>query len=266
MSGVAGSTARRRSLLPRLVISGTLLGAVVVAAAVVLTRNADGLASPPGSELPSGAECARTIERSGWEPVPENTEANNHIPDDVDIRERTDYTRPANTEFFPRIDGAFTGTTDEIIEWGACKWGFDPDLVRAQAYAESSWVQSATGDLTDDPEDCVPGDTPPCPTSFGLLQIKHLFHPGTYPSSRESTAFNVDYAMGMFRACYEGWVAYFPDDYRPGDIEGCLGQHFSGRWRDAAGLTYADRVLDIWRTEGWHSLPGATSSLHAGST
>lgn len=259
---VAGSIAGRRSLLLRLLVAGALLAAAAVAFGTVVTPDPGGLASPPGSALPSGTECAETIERSGWEPVPENSEANNHIPDDVVIRERADYAPAANTELFPRIDGAFAGTTDEIIEWGACKWGLDPDLVRAQAFAESEWVQSATGDVTDDPDECVPGDSPPCPTSFGLLQIKHLFHPDTYPSARESTAFNVDYALAMFRACYEGWVGYFPDDYRPGDIEGCLGNHFSGHWKDEAGLAYADRVLDIWRDEGWLSLPGAVSSLH----
>jgi hypothetical protein len=264
---VARSTGRGWGQGTWLVIVGALLGAVAVAATAMLTRvTAEELVSSPWSALPSGAECARTIDRSGWEPVPENTVANNHIPEVFDIPERRDHTHLANTKILPRVDGAFTGTTDEIIEWGACKWGFDPDLVRALAYAESSWLQSATGDVVDDPDQCVPGDTPPCPTSFGLLQIKHVFHPGTYPASLESTAFNVDYGLGMIRACYEGWVAYLPDDYRPGDIEGCLGYHFSGRWRDEAGMDYADRVLDIWRTDRWHSLPGATSSPHAGSS
>lgn len=214
------------------------------------------MASEPGTDLPSGAECARTIDRSGWEPIPENAEANNHVPSHLAIPDLEGYDSRANTEFVSRIDGDFTGTTDEIIEWGACKWGVEADLVRAQAYAESSWVQSKTGDHTDDAEKCVSGDEPPCPTSFGLLQIKHLFHPGTYPDSQESTAFNVDYSLAVMRACYEGWVEFFPDDYQSGDFEGCLGQHFAGQWRDEAALDYIDRVMDVYYAEEWKGLPG----------
>ena len=33
----------------------------------------------------------------------------------------------------PRITGNFTGTTDEIIQWAACKWGWSDNVVRAQA-------------------------------------------------------------------------------------------------------------------------------------
>lgn len=257
---MTGSTVRRwRSAL---ISCGALLVAVAATIGFLVIRDTDELATDPGSTLAAGGECAETIERSGWEPVPANAEANQRVPSDVEIPARTDYAPEAATEVFPRIDGAFTGTTDEIIEWAACKWGFDPDLVRAQAFVESSWVQSATGDTTDNPEQCVSGETPPCPTSFGLLQIKHLFHPGSYPHSRESTAFNVDYGLGLLRACYEGWVSYFPDDYAAGNLEGCIGHHFSGRWRDDDGVRYANRVLDVWRTEGWKSLPGVADSLH----
>jgi hypothetical protein len=253
MSGLAGWTTRRRSPLVWVVLAGGLLTAIV-AAGMAVVRPAEELISPPGSALPTGDECAETIERSGWEPVPENTEANHHIPDAVEIPERTDYARAANTEFFPRIDGAFVGTTDEIIEWGACKWGFDPDLVRAQAFVESSWAQDATGDLTDNPEECVTGDAPPCPTSFGLLQIKHLFHPGTFPSSLESTAFNVDYWGAIIRSYYDGrqrWMLQHDSRYRHGDLVGSVGAWFSGRWHDRRAHRYVRRVLRVMRERTW---------------
>jgi Immunoglobulin-like domain of bacterial spore germination len=41
-----------------------------------------------------------------------------------------------------RVDGAFSGTTDEIIQRAACKWGIDEDIVRAQIIKESYWYQS----------------------------------------------------------------------------------------------------------------------------
>ena len=45
--------------------------------------------------------------------------------------------------YVSRVDGNFTGTTDEILQWGACKWGFDEDLVRAIAATETWWKQPA---------------------------------------------------------------------------------------------------------------------------
>jgi autotransporter family porin len=36
-----------------------------------------------------------------------------------------------------RVTGNFTGTTDEIIQWAAHKWGIDEDVVRSVATAES---------------------------------------------------------------------------------------------------------------------------------
>ena len=49
-----------------------------------------------------------------------------------------------------RITGNFTGTTDEILQWTACKWGIDEDIVRAQAAKESWWQMTAKGDWTTD--------------------------------------------------------------------------------------------------------------------
>jgi len=48
------------------------------------------------------------------------------------------------------------------------------------------------------------------------MQIKRYDHPGTYPASLRSTTFNVDYALGRLRACYEGPVTCFGGDHRPG--------------------------------------------------
>lgn len=41
----------------------------------------------------------------------------------------------------PRVDGQFTGTTDEILQWAACKWGLPDNLIRADAVTESTWFQ-----------------------------------------------------------------------------------------------------------------------------
>ena len=178
---------------------------------------------PPGSNLPSGQECAGRVTRSPWEPRPENYIPNHTTPGDY----RIDYIDGADDRgealLAPRIDGAFTGTTDEIIRWGACKWGFDEDHVRAIAHLESTWRMSNAGDNGE---------------SRGLIQIKVTVHEGTYPWAFQSTAFNIDYALAWKRACFEGYMSHWvPQEQSRGDEYGCSGLWCSGHWpaRDCGG-------------------------------
>ena len=209
-----------------------------------------------GAALPSGQECAARIERDQsqrdrTELRPENTQANHFVPDRVVMPVWDDFTKQANQELVPRIDGKFTGTTGEILAWGACKWGFDADLFRAVAVQESDWRQSTVSDFSNNPRNCVDGDSPPCPTSFGIMQLKHIYLPGSYPLSQQSTAFNVDYYGARIRACYEGWVSYLGGDYGPGDIWHCVGWHWSGHWKDAGSERYIKRVQRYLDSKPW---------------
>ena len=54
-------------------------------------------------------------------------------------------------------------------------------MVRAQAVDESHWHMNTESDKEPRSDGhCAPGDTrDPCPTSFGILQIKWYFHPST---------------------------------------------------------------------------------------
>jgi hypothetical protein len=182
----------------------------------------------PGSELPSGAECAGLVRRSDWEPRPENTQANQtRGRSGVRINGASE---SFNSRFAGRIDGDFTGTTDEIIQWGACKWGFDEDVVRAVAVVESWWRQSTQGDNG---------------VSYGILQVRSTVHEGTFPLSRDSTAYGVDYALAWRRACYEGDFTWMNEQgkrggYEEGDEWGCVGAWFSGDWYDGdRGVAYS---------------------------
>lgn len=108
----------------------------------------------------------------------------------------------ANSAIAPRVDGNFTGTTDEILLWAACKWGIGANAVRAQAVGESWWHQTALSDWNSDPSYCAPGhclgvDDPAnhpgqCPNSWGILQNKWFFEKAAWPGIRNSTAFNAD--------------------------------------------------------------------------
>jgi hypothetical protein len=211
---------------------------------------------PPGAPLPTGKECEQRVRRSPWEPRSENTEANHTIPANVRLSDWPGFADSANRLLKPRINGAFTGTTDEILLWASCKWGIDTDVARAMALQETNWVQDSRGDHVSDPSRCLPGDMVPCPASFGLLQIKYYYHPGTYPASLQSTAFNVDYSLGLLRACYEGMIPYLDNGYGPGDLWACVGHHFSGGWKDPDAREYVSKVQRLRTTRPWQTWSG----------
>jgi hypothetical protein len=158
--------------------------------------------------------------------------------------------------YLHRVTGAFTGTTDEILQFGACKWGIDEDIVRAQATNESWWHQNTEGDYTTDSSLCPPGTWTgtSCYQSYGLLQIQYHAVPFTWSMSRNSTAFNVDYAYAWWRNCYEGHAAYLSEQsssYGPGDLWGCIGFWFSGGWHDAAANAYIRQVQTYVAQKPW---------------
>ncbi|HEU5016272.1 MAG TPA: hypothetical protein VFT66_27370 [Roseiflexaceae bacterium] len=208
---------------------------------------------PVGATLPSDAECAAAVKAR-----PENKAANARAN-----ATRGNQTLPgnflggdprANTQIAARVTGNFVGTTDEILQWAACKWGIDEDVVRAQAATESFWHQSATGDWTSDPNNCAPGHGPgvdgtpgQCPESFGILQNRYPYEKGAWPSFYNSTAFNADTTYAIWRACYEGYEWWLNDvdkgaTYAAGDQWGCVGRWFAGRWHTAAAETYISTV------------------------
>jgi autotransporter family porin len=223
---------------------------------------------PPGSALPSSATCAAQV-RSRPEPESKgsNAAANRRTghglgagffdPGATDPR--------AGRDIRPRVDGAFTGTTKEILRWAACKWGIDEDLVFAQAAIESWWRQDTEGDFGSTAANCAPGHgigadgrAGQCPESFGILQNRFPFERSAWPGAEQSTAMNADTAYAIWRACYEGYERWLNDvdrgrQYAAGDAEGCQGRWFAGRWHTAAADEYIARVRDyldrrIWET------------------
>jgi autotransporter family porin len=149
---------------------------------------------------------------------PENTTTNNNRGSRANANTRNDWSG------FNRVDGDFAGTTDQIIQWAACKWGIDEDIARAQVIKESYWYQSVNGDNGE---------------SWGLGQVRDTAHQSAFQYSvnaRTSSAYNLDYTYASWRACYEGvytWLngtAERNGTYASGDVWGCVGVWFSGRW------------------------------------
>lgn len=165
-----------------------------------------------------------------------------------------------------QVTGNYTGTTDEILQWVSCKWGFDVNLVRADAWQESNWIQSTVGDT------CGTG-APSDEGSFGVLQVKNKdcsdsWIQGGYPYTQNDTALDADYWGARLRACYDGafydggsWlyngqtmaqvIAQHGQDYA---LWGCVGSWFSGSWYDSGAQGYIASVKGYESSQPWRSL------------
>jgi hypothetical protein len=211
---------------------------------------------PPGSRLPSEADCAASVKATA-ENKRMNTSYNTKKGTQKLAADYFGYGDPKmNTVIAPRVSGNFTGTTDEILQWAACKWGIDEDVVRAQAVRESWWQMTAKGDWTTDANACAPGhglgaDGTPgqCPESWGILQARYIYRKSGWPSFANSTAFNADLAYAEWRACYEGYEWWLTTT--KGDQWGCVGRWFAGAWHTPAAETYISDVKDIVNTRTW---------------
>jgi len=193
---------------------------------------------PPGSVLPSDDDCARRVDRNPWEPRPANAEANRRVPPGP-LATRT-WGGPQTDALQARVTGAFTGTTDEILQWASCKWGLDTDVARAQAEQESDWRQSTKGDGG---------------VSLGLLQIKSTYWYGTAPWSALSTAYNADWTLGKWRACFEGLIV---GEQGRGNLWGCVGYHYTGLWLDPLARKYIGWVKNYLGRKDWLQWPSPT--------
>ncbi|MEV0713103.1 hypothetical protein [Asanoa sp. NPDC050611] len=217
---------------------------------------------PPGATLPSGAQCATWVrsrpsaENKGMN-LMANSTTGHRIGADIFDDDRAD------AQIAPRVDGAFTGSTRDILRWAACKWGVDESLVFAQAAVESWWRQTVFGDYGTDARRCAPGhglgvDGRPgeCPESFGILQDRHPYQKSAWPGVARSTAMNVDLAYSIWRGCFEGYEGWLNEEdrgepYRAGDQWGCVGRWFSGRWRTPDSEDYIAKVQDYLNRRIW---------------
>jgi hypothetical protein len=237
---------------------------------------------PSSAPLPSGAHCASMISVMP-EIIPGNIPFNHKVPSAAQIElfhQHPVWSGPPAWEF-ARVDGNYTGSTDMILRWAACKWGIDEDVVRAQAWTESKWKQGGPnpgdggGDKRFSISQCVQGaftalwnyQCPNCCwTSWGILQTKVYYEWGTWPMIKDSTAFNADYRYADQRACMNGDNStYFasraqqPNSYAAdiasGDLDrimwGCIGKHFSGGWYGSDAISYVNENKRYLASRPW---------------
>jgi hypothetical protein len=229
------------------------------------------------SDLPDDHQCTQRVHHSRWEPRPDNAAPNHRMPDAQEVhaafgaRPRAlagAYDARWDSWLLARVSGQHTGTTDENIQWAACKWGIADNLLRAMAVRESSWFQyevypdgrcvdkHGCGDLVAAPspateEFCaglaaaghdyaVDFGGSGCPKTFSIVGVMSWQDPrwgampgnqnGTFPFNRDSTAFALDYLGAFLRGCQEGWAT----------------------WLGARGAAY--RPGDIWGCVGaWYA-------------
>jgi hypothetical protein len=210
---------------------------------------------PPGEPLPSDATCAAEVHPAA-EVRPDNAKSN--------ATPGTQKNLTGPYPLFSRVDGNFTGTTDEILQWTACKWGIDPDIVRAQAVVESYWHQDVLGDTTNNAAVCAPhhpiGSDPKqpglCPESVGILQVRYHYWGNGFDEVENSTAYNADYTYAAWRSCFDGQETWLNTvdhvgTYGPGDIWGCLGVWFSGQWYTTPANEYISKVRTAFQQRTW---------------
>jgi hypothetical protein len=242
--------------------------------------------TPVGATLPTDAQAECMIVAHPGEQRPDNaayrvaptaTQLTTFVPDFVTESGGDSHA----AAFAQRVTGAFTaGTTDELIQWAAYKWGIDPDVLRAVGINETYWHHSlyvngypveddGFGDFTTTTSACA-SDFPlsrgylvrsgsgyagpyydQCPQSFGFVQWKRTAWPGTYPQSRESLPFNLDAWGARIRLWYEGYS--YCGTSAKGDLWEAVAAHNTGQCLAAGGgISYVNNAKTYMSTKPWN--------------
>jgi autotransporter family porin len=208
---------------------------------------------PLGAQLPTEEQCAAEVRAN---PSPETRPLNAPY---------NNTTWQAHPTFFPRATGNFTGSTDDIIRWAACKWGYDENLLRAQVAKEAWGKMDGLGGWTTDPVMCLPGhgigvDGTPgqCPQVAGLMQVSGFYFPDAIEGSMRSTAYNLEIGLATWRNCFDGNETWLNNvnrgrQYTAGDMWGCVGRWFSGRWHTSEANWYMGELQSYMDRRIWES-------------
>jgi autotransporter family porin len=95
-----------------------------------------------------------------------------------------------------------------------------------------------------------------CPQSWGILQNRYPYEKASWPGIEKSTAMNADTAYAIWRSCYDGYETWLNTvthvgTYHAGDVWGCVGRWFAGRWHTAPAQQYIAKVSQYLREKIW---------------
>lgn len=230
------------------------------------------IGSPPLSDAEAAARVTRRPENR-----PANAVANVYRPSVAELQaylsSTTQYDQTM-VQYDPkraRVTGNFAGTTDEIIQWAAWKWGIPEDWIRAQMVVESWWKQEVLGDrqTVSDPlrypaHSRVAG-TSDVFQSLGIAQVKYqteTYHSGAgvEPLRWRSTAFNLDFYACSLRYYFDGgaetWGYDGPGEemekYSAGQEWLSLAAHYQPwPWANQGQLNYIEAVKQQLAARPW---------------
>lgn len=229
--------------MPRrpLLLLCALLGLALLAPAGA-QADSTGLVSARIGQPPLRDRQAARMVRGSWEPRPQNRAANHRMPTRAQLRA---FRRQNTANPYARwVTGHYRGTTDQIIQWTAAKWGLSVDLLRAVAATETWWVMSFVGNDGD---------------AFGLFQVRRPYHCEGRVCNlfRNDTAFNADYYGAIIRSYFDGrqtWLNTVSGNgqrYKAGDLWGSVGYWCAGRWHVSAGDTYVAQTQRYLAQRVW---------------
>lgn len=143
------------------------------------------------------------------------------------------------------VNGRYAGSTDQILQWAACKWQVPVDVLRGVAAQESWWDATTIGDEGQ---------------SFGLMQVKvgAATNTGVTVGMAQASAWNVDYYAATLRACLDGHMVLWRDHpeltsraYTSGDLWGCVEAWYTGVGPTEWSAWYPARVQQYMTERRW---------------
>jgi hypothetical protein len=168
-------------------------------------------------------------------------------------------------------DGMRDPSTDDLIQWGAHKWGIPEDWLRAEYALESYWNQFQLGDSTRVsprwyalyPYQSRVPHTSNAYQSLGITQVRWTpdgsLHPGTEPLRWESTAFNIDEQAATLRFYFDNpsgaRTAWGDPTYAPCQTWESIGAWYSPYpWGNAGQASYVRAVRRSLHDLVWASV------------
>ena len=99
-----------------------------------------------------------------------------------------------------------------------------------------------------------------CPESFGLGQTRYPYMRSAFPHAYDSSAYNLDVTYAIWRSCFEGTETWLNTvergrQYAAGDMLGCMGRWFAGRWYTSGAVNYMNVVQDHVTARTWTTRP-----------
>lgn len=209
----------------------------------------------------------------------DNTPYNDYVPTDDELRAfraaNASSTNPLKKYVTGRSHLPAGASTDDLIQWGSCKWGIPTDWLRAQYAVESNWHQMwkpwyGLGDLVCkmSPETqaqypevsrttCGDGSLGAY-TSLGITQVKWApdgsIGRGTEPLRWKSTTFNIDYEAETVRWFYNGLCNWCGSGYSAGQQWESIGAWFNpAPWNNSGMRSYIQKVQQNLASRSWES-------------